>query len=157
MMSRSVFIIPFLFGPRMAAQQKPLPKYLSKLRWIRKFPSLQVPPQKKQQPKYLLSGRPRCVRVRSASLPQILSHRTVKLAIHSTSFACKRKSKTSRSSRMWSVSLVPVNGMMPTSRANLKTICSIVRPWHSAIRASAKLFSASRLAVSRENPWYCTL
>ena len=74
-------------------------------------------------------------------------------SIRSTSSGSRRKSKTSRSARMWSASVVPVRGTMPTSRANRKTIWLTVRPWRSAIRASSGRASASRLAVSSEKPW----
>ena len=54
---------------------------------------------------------------------------------------------------MWSGSVVPVSGTMPTSRAKRKTTWATVRPWRAAIRASSGWASASRLAVSSEKPW----
>ena len=54
----------------------------------------------------------------------------------STSSGPRRKSKASRSARMWPASVVPVSGTMPTSRANRKTTLAAVRSTVLNIRRS---------------------
>lgn len=55
-------------------------------------------------------------------------HARSSCSMRSTSVASRRKSNTSRSSRTWPASVVPVRGTMPTSRANRKTTWLTVRP-----------------------------
>ena len=48
-------------------------------------------------------------------------HVTASRSMRSASSGSNRKANTSRSSRMWPPSVVPVRGTMPASRANRKT------------------------------------
>jgi len=73
-------------------------------------------------------------------------------SIRSTAAGSRQKSSTARSSRMCSESLVPVSGIMPTSRAKRNMICAAVRPDCLASRDSSVLASTCRFAVNSENP-----
>lgn len=77
------------------------------------------------------------------NLPEIL-HVNAFVASPVKSF----KSETSRSACMWSPLVVPVKGIMPTSSANRKTICGIVRPCRAAIRAKSPAAKTCRLEVT---------
>ena len=77
---------------------------------------------------------------------RILSSRSypaTKSSIWATSAGCRRKPKTARSACRCSASVVPVSGIMPTSNANLNTICGIVRQCRAKGCGGATAFSTS--------------